>query len=127
MNLLCFPGASLVKNTNLSHDSVFSIVHSFALYSSKFVGEFQLQLEGEQELVHFTVRTLKVGKLKKGWKVQRKFAQVRWRATSRRVTQLVYTEWGEEGPMARESFLAFLRQAELTDYDFLFFFKILKI
>ena len=30
------------------------------LYSSKFVGEFQLQLEGEQELVHFTVRTLKV-------------------------------------------------------------------
>ena len=71
MNLLCFPGANLVKNTNLSHDSVFLIVHSFALYSSKFVGEFQLQLEGEQELVHFTVRTLKVGKLKKkkGWKV----------------------------------------------------------
>ena len=33
------------------------------LYSSKFVGEFQLQLEGEQELVHFTVRTLKVGSL----------------------------------------------------------------
>ena len=31
-------------------------------YSSKFVGEFQLQLEGEQELVHFTVRTLKVGR-----------------------------------------------------------------
>ena len=65
MNLLCFPGANLVKNTNLSHDSVFLIVHSIALYSSKFVGEFQLQLEGEQELVHFTVRTLKVGKLKK--------------------------------------------------------------
>ena len=32
------------------------------VYSSKFVGEFQLQLEGEQELVHFTVRTLKVGR-----------------------------------------------------------------
>ena len=61
--MLCFPGANLVKNTNLSHDFVFLIVHSIALYSSKFVGEFQLQLEGEQELVHFTVRTLKVGKL----------------------------------------------------------------
>ena len=37
-------------------------VFILALYSSKFVGEFQLQLEGEQELVHFTVRTLKVSK-----------------------------------------------------------------
>ena len=31
-------------------------------HSSKFVGEFQLQLEGEQELLHFTVRTLKVAR-----------------------------------------------------------------
>ena len=55
MSLLSSPGA---KPHLLFLISDFMLL----LCSSKFVGEFQLQLEGEQELVHFTVRTLKVGK-----------------------------------------------------------------
>lgn len=69
--------------------------HLALFSSSKFVGEFQLQLEGEQELPHFTLRTLKV----------------RCREAVRRVTQLVYSSWPDQGTPSREGLLGFLREA----------------
>eukprot|EP00090_Calanus_glacialis_P045884 TRINITY_DN8764_c0_g1_i5.p1 TRINITY_DN8764_c0_g1~~TRINITY_DN8764_c0_g1_i5.p1 ORF type:complete len:888 (-),score=166.51 TRINITY_DN8764_c0_g1_i5:697-3360(-) len=63
--------------------------------NSKFIGSYQLQLEGERELPGYIARTFKV----------------RSKDCTRTVTQLVFSSWPDVGPPAKASLVSFIREA----------------
>jgi len=63
--------------------------------SSKFIGSYQLQLEGERELPAYIARTFKV----------------RNKDCTRKVTQLVLPTWPDVGPPGKASLVSFIREA----------------
>ena len=79
--------------------------------STKFVGEYQLQLDGEQELISHTERTLKVGYKCYADIFNYLIFQVRNKHTTRQINQLVYSDWPDAGPPAKTSFMAFVTKA----------------